>query len=76
MWVYRPARMLGCELPAGAGCHSDHDRDTDLSAGHMSQGCGVIDDLIERQQTDVDGHDFDDRSHAIHGRANASAHEG
>ena len=36
---------------------------------------GVVDDLIERQQAEVDGHDFDHRPESEHRRADGRADE-
>jgi hypothetical protein len=38
------------------------------------QGCG-IDDLVECEQAEIDGHQFDDGAHAAQGRADAGAGE-
>ena len=68
-------RMLRGELPPGTGRHADHERDAELAARHMADGGGVIDDLVEREQAEVDGHHFDDRQHAVQRRADARADE-
>jgi len=68
-------RMLRGKLPPGTGCHADHERDAELAARHMADGGGVIDDLVEREQAEVDGHHFDDRQHAVQCRADSRADE-
>ena len=68
--------MLGRELASGAGGHSDHQWNVELAARHVKHRRGVVHDLVERQQAEVDGHDFDDRPHAAHRRADSSADEG
>ncbi len=67
--------MLRGELSAGAGGHADHQRDVELAARHVEDRGGVVDDLIEREQAEVDRHDLDDRSHAAERRADAGADE-
>ena len=39
------------------------------TAGHVQEGGGVVHDLVERQQAEIDGHDLDDRPHPAHGGA-------
>ncbi len=41
----------------------------------MQQGRCVVEDLIQRQQAEVHGHDLDYRTHAAQGRADAGADE-
>jgi len=61
--------VLGGELAPAAG--ADHDRDGEVSARHMQQGSGVVEDLVEGQQAEVAGHDLDDREHAGQGGPDA-----
>ena len=68
--------MLGGELAAGAGGHADHERHVELAARHVQQRGGVVHDLVEREQAEVDGHDLDDRAHAAERGADAGADEG
>jgi hypothetical protein len=68
--------MLGCELPARTCGHSHNERDIELTAGHVEDRRGVVHDLIEREQTEVHGHDLHDGPQARHGRTDASADEG
>lgn len=67
--------MLGGELPAGTGRHADHQRHRELAIGHMGNAGSVVHDLSERQQAEVDCHDFNNRPHARHGRAATGADE-
>ena len=39
----------------------------------MEDGRGVVHDLVERQQAEVDRHDFDDRPHAVQRRTDSCA---
>ena len=67
--------MLRGELPAGAGRHPDDQRHAELAARHVAERRGVVDDLIEREQAEVDRHHLDDRPHAAERRADAGADE-
>ena len=67
--------MLRGQLPAGAGGHADDQRDAELSARHVPDRRRVVDDLIERQQAEVDRHHLDDRPHAAERGADAGADE-
>ena len=74
--VFQAMGMLGGELPAGAGGDPDDHRHVELTARHVPDGGGVVDDLIERQQAEIDRHDLDDRPHAAERRTDAGADEG
>ena len=65
------AKILRGELPAGARRHADDQRHAELAARHMTQGRGIVDDLVEREQREIDRHDLDDGPHAAHRRADA-----
>ena len=65
--------MLGGELFAPAGRHANDDRHVEQAAGHMEDGRRVVKDLIGGEQAEVDGHDFDNGPHAVHGGADARA---
>jgi len=69
-------RMLRRELPARTGGHPDHQRHRELAGRHVPQGGGIVDDLVEGQEREVDRHDLHDRPEAGHGRADARAQEG
>src|SRR5579864_7540726 len=69
--AFEAVRMLCSHPSAAAGWDADHQRHRELSSGHMRYCRGVIDDLIERQKAEVYGHDFDDRPHTDHRRADA-----
>jgi hypothetical protein len=73
---FEAVRVLRRELPAGAGGHADHDRHAHLAARHVAQRGGVVHDLVQRQQAEVDRHHLDDGAHAAQRRADARAHEG
>ena len=68
-------RVLRRELPAGAGGHPDHQRHVQLAAGHVREGRGVVEDLVEREQAEVHGHDLDDRPQPGERGADARADE-
>ena len=55
--------MLRGDLTAGARCHADHQWHRKLAAGHVVIKRGGVHDLIEGEETEVDGHDFNDRPH-------------
>ena len=74
--VLEAVRVLRRELSAGARRHADHERDAHLPAGHVAQRRRVVEDLIEREQAEVHGHDLDDRPHAGDRRADPGADEG
>ena len=67
--------MLRGDLPPRARRHADHERHADLSARHVPQRRRVVEDLIEREQAEVHGHDLDDRAHPGDRRADARADE-
>ncbi len=67
--------MLSRELTAGAGGHADHERHVELAAGHVAERRRVVEDLIECEQAEIDGHDLDDWSHAGERRADACTDE-
>ena len=68
-------RVLGGELPTRAGGHPDHERHGELPAGHVSQRRRGVDDLVERQQAEVDRHHLDDRAQPAQRRADPDADE-
>jgi hypothetical protein len=59
------------ELVPPAPGHANHHRHPHLAAEHVRDRGGVVDDLVHRQQGEVDGHDLDDRPQPSHGRADA-----
>lgn len=67
--------MLGTKLASGPGSHPDHQRHVELAAGHVQQGCGVVHDLVEGQEAEVDGHDLHDGSHPAERGADPGADE-
>ena len=66
-------RVLGAELAAGAAGHADDERDVDLAVRHVVQLRRVVDDLVDREQAEVDRHQLDHRLQAGHRRADAGA---
>ena len=78
MCAYQPSRLWEC---CAASClpaprrHADHHRHVELAARHVEEGGGVVHDLVQRQQAEVDGHDLDDRPHPAQRRADARADE-
>ena len=64
-------RVRRPELVAGALRHPDDHRHADLPAEHVVDRRRVVDDLVHRQQREVDRHELDDRAHARHRRADA-----
>ena len=68
-------RVLGGELAAGAGGHSDHQRNVKLPARHVSVERRRVDDLVEREQAEVHRHHLDDRTHPTQRGTDAGADE-
>src|SRR5579872_342704 len=68
-------RMLRRELTAGARGHPDHQWNIELAARHVKDRRRVVDDLIQRQQAEVNRHDLDNRSHAVHRRSDSGPDE-
>ena len=71
--AFQAVRMLGGELAAGAGRHADHQRHAELVARHVAHCGRGVEDLVEREQAEIHRHQFDDRAHAGHRRADAGA---
>ena len=67
--------MLGRQLAAGPCGHADDERNVELTTGHVQQGGGVVHDLVEGEQAEVDGHDLDDGAHAAEGGTDAGTHK-
>ena len=68
-------RVGRAELVAGALGHADHQRHGHLAAEHVADVGGVVDDLVEREQREVDRHQLDHRAQTGHRRADAHAHD-
>ncbi len=66
-------RMGWAELMACALGHADHQRHRHLAAEHVANVRRAVDDLVERQQREVDRHQLDDRSQSAHRRAHADS---
>ena len=61
MWAYQTfeaVRMLRGKLPSTPRRHADDQRHADLAPRHVPQRRRVVDDLVERQQAEIDGHDL------------------
>lgn len=61
--------MLCRQLPPDAATHPNHDGDVQLAARHVQERGGVVDDLVEGQQAEIDGHHLHNRAHPGHRRA-------
>jgi len=73
--AFEAVRMLGGKLAPGAGRHPDHQRHAELVSRHVTHCGRGIEYLVERQQAEIHRHQFDDRPHAGHRRADAGAGE-
>ena len=68
--------MLRRELSSATGGHADDERNAELAARHVAQRGGIVDDLIQGEQAEVDRHHLHDRPHAADGCADARTDEG
>src|SRR5438552_12192710 len=68
-------RVLRGELVRGAARPADHDRHVVLAARHVVQLRGRVDDLVQGEQREVEGHHLDHGTQPHHGRADADAGE-
>ena len=66
-------RVLRRQLVTCSTGHADHHGHLRLAAEHVPDLGRVVDDLVERDQREVDGHHLDDRAQAEHGRADGGA---
>src|SRR6266550_4802488 len=67
--------VLRPELECGATRAPEHDGDPNLPTRHVQHLCRGIDDLVQREQREVPGHELDDRPEAAHGGADADPRE-
>ena len=67
--------VLRRELERGAVRPPEHDRDGNLAARLVQDLRGRVDDLIEREDGKVPGHELDHRAQARHGGPHAKARE-
>ena len=74
--TFEAVRVLRRQLTPRASGHTNHQWNIELASGHMQDCRGVVDDLIQGQQTEIHCHDLHDRSDAAHRRADAGADEG
>ena len=58
---------------AGAARRTHHQRHASLAVEHVGNLGGVVDQLVDADQQEVDGHDLADGPQAGHGRADAGA---
>ena len=68
-------RMMGAHRAADAALNADGERDN-LSARHVVELGGMIDQLVHRQRDEVDEHDLDDRPEARSGGTDSQSHDG
>jgi len=61
--------VLGAELERGATGTADHQRHPDLAVRHVAHLRGRVDDLIDRQQREVERHHLDYGAEPDHRRA-------
>ena len=69
----RQCECVGPELVAGALGHAHDERHARLAAEHVVDVRGVVDDLVEGEQREVDRHQLDDRAQPGHRGADADA---
>ena len=74
--AFEAVGVLRRQLPPRTGRHADHERNAELTTRHVSDGCRVVDDLIQRQQAEIDRHHLDNRAHAAERSADAGPDEG
>src|SRR5262249_54874383 len=67
--------VLGGQLAAAAARRADDQWTAGLATEHVVDLGGVVDDLVHRQQAEVDRHDLHDRPRAGHRRADRRADE-
>src|SRR5262249_2474824 len=65
--------MCRRQLADAARGRADHQRHTRLAAEHVVDLGGVVDDLVDRHQDEVDRHDLNHRPQAKHGCAGGQA---
>src|SRR6185437_4636433 len=68
-------RVGGGQLLSATTWSADHQRHADLTAERRVHLRRMVDDLIDSQQAEVDGHDLHDRAQPEHGRADRGTHE-
>ncbi len=66
-------RMRGSRLVTPATGGTDDERHFKFSVEHITDLRGVVDDRIQRQESEIDGHHFGDWAQAIHRGANGRA---
>jgi hypothetical protein len=71
----KAVRMGWAELVAGALWHPHHEWHTHLAAEHVVDVGGVVDDLVEGEQGEVDGHQLDNGAKPHHRGPDAHPHD-
>jgi len=67
--------VLRRDLLTSTSRHSHRERNCELAARHVPHRGGVVHDLIESKQAEVDRHHFDDGAHPSKGGADARSDE-
>src|SRR5262249_47421464 len=67
--------MLRADLHRRTAGAAEHDRHVELPAAHLEDLRRVVDDLVDRDEREVERHEFDDRPEADHRRADPDAGE-
>jgi len=68
--------VVGGDAPAGPALGPKDHRHGRLAPEHVAVLGGLVDELVHRQGHEIDIHDFGDRSHAAHGRADGRPRDG
>src|SRR5579864_1800081 len=68
-------RVLSRELTPRTGSHSNYQWNIELTTRHVKDRRGVVHNLVEREQAEVDRHDLDDRPHSAQCRTDSGADE-
>ncbi len=68
-------RVLGGKLAPRPSRHADHERHAELVTRHVPDRGGTVQNLVEREEAEIDRHDLDDGAHPRHRRADACAGE-
>ena len=67
--------MLGRQLKRGARGSTKHHGDVDLPSGHIEHFCSRVEDLIQRKNGEIEGHELHHRPEANHGCPDPKAGE-
>jgi len=58
--------MCGGELTSSTVGPTEHDRDIELTTGHVADLGRVVDDLVNRHEGEVERHEFNNRAKTTH----------